>query len=138
MATTSTSSCVFNLVNTDKHEKFLSFNNRNVLVIDHNYAINTKLATDNSMPMPQGGIGRITQVFDAKGSTLFLRSNVLTILRVEEPALLMPGQCYHTESTSGLLYWVFIQREDRKSGYLVSFTDAVVETVFADHFETVH
>ena len=43
MAATQPSQCVFNLINTDKHEKFLSFNNRNVLVIDHNYAINTKM-----------------------------------------------------------------------------------------------
>jgi hypothetical protein len=136
MATTNT--CVFSIQNTDKHEKFLSFNNRNVLVIDHNYAINTKIATENCVPMPKDGMGRITEAFDAKGATLFLRSSVLTILRVEEPALLMPGQCYTTESVNGDLYWVFIQREDRKSGYLVSFTDVVVETVFADRLESVH
>ena len=58
MAATQPSQCVFNLINTDKHEKFLSFNNRNVLVIDHNYAINTKIATESALPMPEGGIGK--------------------------------------------------------------------------------
>lgn len=139
MASTIQAQCVFNLVNNDKHQKFLSFNNRHVLVVDHNYAINTKIATENALPMPDGGIGRITEAFDMKGSALFLRSSVLTILRVEESALLMPGQCYYTESAqSGMLYWVFIQRQDKKSGYLVAFTDAVVESVFGDIINTVH
>ena len=131
--------CVFNIANSDKHQKFLSYNNRNVLVVDHNYAVNTKIATASTLPLPEGSIQRIKDAFEAKGSTLFLRSPVLTILRVEQPALLMPGQCYYTESAqSGILYWVFIQRVDKKSDYLVSFTDAVVESVFAEDFDTVH
>lgn len=128
---------VFALQNTEKHQKFLSYNNRQVLVIDHQYAINTSLAAKHALPMPKGAMTRITAAYDAKGTAIFLKSNVLTILRVEGVTL-TPGEAFIHEDANGASYWVYALRDDKKSGYLVNFTPAVIESVFAAELETKH
>ena len=131
---TQIANCVFN-INSDKHEHFLSYNNSNVLVIDRHYAINTKIATNNAQELPADAMTRIKNAFDMKGATLFLRSPVLTILRLPVPTLLTPGVCYSTLTASGTRYWVYVTREDKASGYLVEFTNAVIAEVFGEELD---